>query len=159
MTAAVDAPGLYDRLAASPDLDERERAVEIRTHARDIKEELSRRAVVPGQLPRSAPELPESTPVQVNRSQLEALICGGQGHAPGLSDAVELVRRALEQAPPGPPFAGVFLTGGCARIPMLGRLVQERSGLRPLTYGDPTSSVARGAAAWALHEMMEADAT
>ena len=146
MVEEAGAPGLYDRLAASSDPDERERAVDIRVHAREVKEELSRTPAVPALLPKSAPELPEPTPVMVSRAQLEELICGGPDHEPGLAEAVDLVTGALAQAPPGPSFAGVFLTGGSARIPMLGRLVQERTSRRPLSYGEPTTAVARGAA-------------
>ena len=146
MVEEAGVPGLYDRLASSSDIDERERAVEIRTHAREVKEELSRAPAVPALLPKSPPELPEPTPVMVSRSQLEELICGGPDHEPGLAEAVDLVTGALDQAPPGPAFAGVFLTGGSARIPMLGRLVQERTGQRPLSYGEPSTAVARGAA-------------
>jgi molecular chaperone DnaK len=145
MTAEVGAPGLYDRLASSAEPEERERAVEIRSDARNVKEQLSRQAAVPAQLPASPPELPEITPVMVNRTQLEDLIRGGPGHDPGLTESVEVVNSVLDQVPPGPPFAGVFLTGGCSRIPLLGALVQERTGRPPLTYGDPTTAVAQGA--------------
>ena len=58
------------------------RAVEIRADARNIKEQLSRQATVPAQLPKSPPELPEITPVMVSRPQLEALICGGPDQIP-----------------------------------------------------------------------------
>ena len=153
MTAEVGAPGLYDRLASSEDPDERERAIEIRTDARKVKEQLSFQAVVPAQLPKSPPELPRLTPVQISRPQLEDLICGGAGHEPGLAESVEVASDVLNENPPGPPFAGVFLTGGCSRIPMLGRLVQERTKLRPLTYGDPTTAVAQGAAEFAWREL------
>jgi Hsp70 protein len=146
MVSEVGAPGLYDSLASSDDPERRERAVEIRTDARNVKEQLSRQAVVPAQLPESPPELPELMPVMVSRPQLEALICGGPGHEPGLAESVEVVSSVLGPVPPGPRFVGVFLTGGCSRIPMLGALVQERVGRPPLTYGDPTTAVALGAA-------------
>src|SRR5262245_47006240 len=120
MVAEVGAEGLYDRLAASDDPDRRERAVEIRADARTIKEQLSRQTTVPAQLPKSPPELPEITPVMVSQPQLEALICGGPGHEPGLAESVDVVSSVLGPIPPGPPFVGVFLTGGCSRIPMLG---------------------------------------
>ena len=146
MVSEVGAPGLYDSLASSDDPERRERAVEIRSDARNIKEQLSRQAIVPAQLPESPPELPDLTPVMVSRPQLEALICGGPDHDPGLAESVEVVSSVLDPVPPGPPFVGVFLTGGCSRIPMLGALVQERTGRLPLTYGDPTTAVALGAA-------------
>lgn len=153
MVAEVGAPALYDRLACSDDPEERERAVEIRADARNIKEQLSRQTMVPAQLPKSLPELPEITPVMVSRPQLEELICGGPDHEPGLAESVEVVTSVLDPIPPGPPFVGVFLTGGCSRIPMLGALVQDRTDRPPLTYGDPTTAVAQGAAQFAWHRL------
>jgi molecular chaperone DnaK (HSP70) len=145
MVAEVNAPGLYDRLAGSPDPELRERAVDIRDHARDVKEQLSQQAVVPAQLPKSPPELPTHTPVHVNRSMLEQLIRGTE-QEPGLSQAVALVDDALRAASPGPPMAGVFLVGGSSRIPLLGQLVTHRTGRVPIRHGDPTTAVAEGAA-------------
>jgi hypothetical protein len=150
MTAEVGAPDLFDRLRESADPDERERAGDIREHARAVKEQLSRQPVVPAQLPKSPPDLPVATPVQVSRPQLEYLIRGGPGREQGLTEAVELVESALAAAPAGPPFAGVFLVGGSSKIPLLGSLVTERLGQRPLTHGDPTTAVADGAARFAL---------
>ena len=154
MVAEVGAEGLYDRLATSDDPERRELAVEIRADARNIKEQLSRQAIVPAQLPKSPPELPEITPVMVSRPQLEALICGGPGHGPGLAESVDVVSSVLDSAPPGPLFVGVFLTGGCSRIPLLGALVQERTGRPPFAYGDPTTAVAQGAAEFAWRILM-----
>ena len=158
MVAEVGAPGLYDSLASSDDPERRELAAVIRADARTIKEQLSRQAAVPGRLPKSPPELPEITPVMVSRPQLEELIRGGPDHEPGLIESIEVAGSALAVAPHGPPFVGIFLTGGCARIPMLGILVQERTGLPPLTYGDPATAVAQGAAclAWRSVELGEA---
>jgi len=157
MVAEVGAPGLYDRLASSEDPDKRERALAIRSDARTVKEALSRQPLISAQLPKSPPELTEPTHVQVSRSQLETLICGGPGYQPGLADAVEMVSKALQRAQTGPPFEAVILTGGCARIPLLGGLVHERIGRRPLTYGDPTTSVARGAAEFVWRKLDLAD--
>ena len=150
MTAEVGAPELYRRLAISADPEQRERAVDIRTHARAVKEQLSRQPYVPAQLPKSPPDLAENTPVQVSRPQLEELIKGGPGHRPGLTEAVGLVTDALKQAPPGPPLAGVFLVGGSSRIPLLGTLLQQQTGRPPITRGDPSTAVADGAASYAL---------
>ena len=148
MAGEVAVPGLYDRLAGSRDLDERERAIRIRRQAQAVKEELSRRAVVPAQLPSCPPELPEGAKVQVNRAQFEQLVVGGRGRSPGLTEAVQLIDQALTQADPGPPLAGVFLVGGSSRIPLLGALVTEATGKPPITHADPTTAVAEGAAAF-----------
>jgi hypothetical protein len=151
MTAEVGRPGLFDQLAMSEDATRRESAVEIRDHARDVKEQLSKLPAVPAQLPRVPPELPDYTPVLVSKPNLEELVRGGRGREPGLTEAVELVAGALAEAAPGPPPAGVFLVGGSSRIPLLGTLVTQRIGQPPLVHGDPTTAVADGAArhAWA----------
>ena len=150
MTAEVGRPGLFDQLAMSEDASRRETAVEIRDHARDVKEQLSKLPAVPAQLPRVPPELPDYTPVLVSKPNLEDLVRGGRGREPGLTEAVELVAGALAEAAPGPPPAGVFLVGGSSRIPLLGTLVTQRIGQPPLVHGDPTTAVADGAArhAW-----------
>jgi molecular chaperone DnaK len=145
MVAEVDAAGLYDRLAGSHDPELRERAVDIREHAREVKEQLSQQSVVPAQLPKSPPDLMEHTPVQVNRAVLEDLIRGSE-QEPGLEQAVQLVNDSLAIAPPGPEMAGVFLVGGSSRIPLLGQLVTQRTGRVPISQGDPTTAVADGAA-------------
>ena len=62
MTAEAGAPQLYDRLVASDDPEERERAVDIRFRARLVKEQLSRQAVVPAALPKSPPSSPRKCP-------------------------------------------------------------------------------------------------
>jgi molecular chaperone DnaK len=153
MTEEVGAPGLYQRLAESADPEESERAVDIRSLARSVKEELSRQTVVPTSLPRSPPELSDNTPVQVSRMLLEELIKGGPGNPRGLVDAVALATDALRDAPQGgPPFAGVYLVGGSSRIPKLGELIQEQTSRPPITGGDPSTSVADGAATHALRQ-------
>lgn len=150
MTAEAGAPGLYTRLTQSSDPDQNELANDIRGHARAVKEQLSRQTVVPAHLPKAPPDLPDSTPVQVTKATLEDLVRGGPGREQGLTEAVDLVEGALADAPPGPPFAGVFLAGGGARIPLLGSLVSVRTAKVPLDHGDPTTAVADGAAQFAL---------
>ncbi len=151
MTEEAGAPGLYDRLAESSNIDDRERAVDIRRTARLVKEQLSRQSTVPSSLPKAPPELPADTPVQISRDQLEELIRGGAGNEPGLADAVVLATDALADAPPGgPPLAGVYLVGGSSRIPLLGTLVQQHTSRPPITGGDPSTAVADGAALHAL---------
>jgi molecular chaperone DnaK len=158
MTEEVQAPGLYQRLSESTDPEERERAVDIRSLARSVKEELSRRTVVPTSLPRSPPELPDNTPVQISRTLLEELIKGGPGNPRGLVDAVALATDALRDAPQGgPPFAGVYMVGGSSRIPKLGELVQEQTSRPPITGGDPSTTVADGAATRAIRQLPPPD--
>jgi hypothetical protein len=153
MTEEAGVRGLYRRLADSDDPTERERAVRIRRLARAIKEELSRRPVVPAQLPRSPPDLDSDTRVQVARPQFEQLVRGGPGHLPGLVEAVELVNEVQKVAPEGPPFTGVYLVGGSSRIPLLGELIQAQTGSDPLVGGDPSTAVADGAADYAYRQI------
>lgn len=150
MCGEAGVPDLYARRAISPDPDEREWAVELRAHARAVKEELSRGPMVPARLARTPPDLADDAPVLVNRAQLEALIRGGDPFRPGLVEAVALVDEALATIPPGPPTAGVLVVGGSSRIPLLGALITELTGRVPITRGDPTTVVADGAArlAW-----------
>ena len=156
MCAEIRHPGLYRHWADSDDPDRQEHAVELRTHARTVKEELSKRTVVHGQVLGAPPELPQTTPVQVSRDQLERLISGGPGQPPGLVEAVRLVDDAMRKAPPGPPFGGVFLVGGSSRITRLGVLVTEKTGRLPITHGDPTTAVSDGAAQFAWRRLQQA---
>jgi molecular chaperone DnaK len=144
----------FRRLAVSGDVDEREWAYETRKLARSVKEQLSRNPLVPVQLPKSPPGLNGNVSVQVPRPQFEQLIRGGSRPPPGLTEAVQLVSRILENKPTGPPFAGVFLVGGSSRIPLLGQLVQEQVERTPIEGGDPGTAVADGAAAYARGRLL-----
>jgi hypothetical protein len=145
MVQEAGVPGLYERLLDSDDED-RERAAEMRRYARDVKEELSEETYVAGIVRRAPPALTADAPVMVNKGDLEGLIRGGRDREPGLTEAVELVRDALNDAPTGPPLVGVLLVGGSARIPLLGNLITQKVGKPPLSKGDPTTAVADGAA-------------
>jgi hypothetical protein len=133
--------------------------MDLRNLARLVKEQLSVEAVVPIEVIVPMNDGTESRPVQVTRDQLQTLIIGGSGAAPGLAEAVDLAVWARDaetvstDAPPQPPFAGVYLVGGSSRIPLLGRLVQERLGRAPINHDDdPGTAVAVGAADWARRE-------
>ncbi|QYN38301.1 Hsp70 family protein [Pseudonocardia sp. DSM 110487] len=151
MVERAGAPDLYPQLVGSDDPEERERAFEILSLAKNVKEELSRKTDIPVPLPKVPPHLPETKSVQVTRTQLEELIKGGPGNPPGLANAVDLAKAARRDAPSGgPAFAGVYLVGGSSRIPMLTRLIQEQIGRPPIMGGDPSTTVADGAARHAL---------
>jgi molecular chaperone DnaK len=143
--------GLFDKLRASDNPHDRELALDIRLLARSVKEQLSVDTLLPMEVPvpsRDGP--PVGIPVQVSRHKLEELIQGGPDRPPGLTEAVGLVTKARQEAPPGgPPFTGVFLVGGSSRIPLLGRLLQRDIGMTPISRGDPGVAVAVGAAEWA----------
>lgn len=149
MTAEADEDGLYDKLALSDNPHERLLALDLRVLARSVKERLSVVAAVPINVPVPAPGGNENRPVQISRVQLNALIEGGDDDAPGLTEAVRLAVSARDDAPPGPPFVGVYPVGGSSRIPLLGTLLQREIGRPPIDHGDPGTAVAEGAAAWA----------
>ena len=155
--------GLYDKLAASTDPRHNEMAMDLRNLARLVKEQLSVEAVVPIEVVVPTDDGTESRPVQVTRDQLQTLIIGGNGKAVGLGEAVDLAVWARDaettcaDAPPQPPFAGVYLVGGPERLSLDGffiavaaalgrRLPRLRLPLRPGT------AVAVGAADWARRD-------
>jgi molecular chaperone DnaK (HSP70) len=150
MVAEVDAGGLFDELCLSDKASDRELALDIRVLARTVKEQLSVDTFVSSAVPVPTPDGPENRPVQISRNQLEELIKGGDGGPPGLTEAVQLAVAARDNAPAGPPFAGVLLVGGSSRIPLLGGLLQKEIGQPPLSGGDPGTAVAHGAAIYAL---------
>jgi molecular chaperone DnaK len=73
----------------------------------------------------------------VTRTDLEQLIAAPLGRA------VELTAAAIREA--GITPAAIFLVGGSSRIPMVARLVHERTGVIPSTLDQPETVVARGA--------------
>jgi type VII secretion-associated protein (TIGR03931 family) len=73
----------------------------------------------------------------VTRSDLELLIAAPLGRA------VELTAAAIREA--GTTPGAIFLVGGSSRIPMVARLVHERTGVIPSTLDQPETVVARGA--------------
>jgi len=148
MTKEVESPRQYNDLLMSDAVDDRELALEIRTEARLVKEQLSADTPVAASVPVPPRGQGGRRSLQVSRTQLEELIKGGDD-PPGLVDAVRLVTAACAAAPPGPPSFHVYLVGGSSRIPMLGRLVQEVTGTSPISRGDPSTAVAEGAAEWA----------
>ena len=149
LIAEADADGLYDNLSVSDKPTAYKLASEVRDLARAVKEQLSVDTFVFVDVPVPAPEGRASRPVQIRRTQLEALIRGGDGGLPGLTEAVRMVTSALHDLPPGPPFAGVCLLGGSTRIPLLRTLLEQETGKPPISYGDLDTVVVRGAAAWA----------
>jgi molecular chaperone DnaK len=149
MTKEVESPRQYNDLLMSDAVDDRELALEIRTEARLVKEQLSADTPVAASVPVPPRGQGGRRSMQVSRTQLEELIKGGDNGPRGLVDAVRLVTAARAAAPPGPPTFHVYLVGGSSRIPMLGQLVQEETDTSPISHGDPSTAVAEGAAEWA----------
>lgn len=148
----VGEPELTRRLTTEPNPGDHVAAIELRSSCRRAKHTLSGNSIAHVHLPtlRDGPDTPDTQ--QVSRAELEELVRGTDS-APGLRDAARLAAAALEQAPDGPPLAGVFLVGGSSRIPLLGTLVTDATGLAPSQHGDVSTAVAEGAAWFALDQL------
>lgn len=81
------------------------------------------------------------TEVRVTREELEELV------RPSLERTVDELLATIERAGlRTTDLSAVYLVGGSSRMPLAARLVSERTGLVPLTWGDPKAAVALGAA-------------
>ncbi|GGM51552.1 type VII secretion-associated protein [Longimycelium tulufanense] len=127
-------PEAWQRLVEGRELADRRRRRVLRQDVRGAKETLSRHTYTDVPLP---PPFPDA---HVTRVDLEGLVAGPLGRA------VDLVVATVREAGLSPPqLAGVFLVGGSSRIPLVSRLVHERTGLVPITLDQPETVVARGA--------------
>lgn len=124
----------WARLIEGRELSDRRRRRMLRQDVRGAKETLSRHTYT---------DVPMPTPfsdVHVTRADLERLILEP------LSSAADLVLDTLRDAAvPRGRLAGVFLVGGSSRIPLVSRLIHERTGIVPTTLDQPETVVARGA--------------
>lgn len=78
--------------------------------------------------------------VTVRRADLEALV------GPGLRRAVDVLADVVARAGLRPDqLAGVFLVGGCTRMPLLSALVTQRLGVTPVALANPETATALGA--------------
>ncbi|TVT43821.1 Hsp70 family protein, partial [Amycolatopsis rhizosphaerae] len=127
-------PAAWRELVEGRELADRRRRRVLRQDVRGAKETLSRHAYTDVPMP------PPFADAHVTREDLEKLI------AAPLSRAVELTRAAIEEAGLRPAqLSAIFLVGGSSRIPMISRLVHERTGVVPTTLDQPETVVARGA--------------
>lgn len=127
-------PGAWRQLVEGRELSDRRRRRVLRQDVRGAKETLSRHTYTDVPMP------PPFADAHVTREDLERLI-----EAP-LRRAVELTRAAIEEAGLRPAqLTAIFLVGGSSRIPMISRLVHERTGVVPTTLDQPETVVARGA--------------
>ncbi|MGW5716660.1 type VII secretion-associated protein [Amycolatopsis sp. NPDC003865] len=114
-------------------VDRRRRRV-LRQDVRGAKETLSRHAYTDVPMP------PPFADAHVTREDLERLIAAPLGRA------VELTVAAIADAGLRPKqLTAIFLVGGSSRIPMISRLVHERTGVVPTSLDQPETVVARGA--------------
>ncbi|RZS37132.1 chaperone protein HscA [Herbihabitans rhizosphaerae] len=133
MVSKVD-PEAWRELVEGRQLADRRRRRVLRQDVRGAKETLSRHTYTDVPLP---PPFPDA---HVTRDDLERLISGRLGRA------AELTVTTIREAGLTPhSLSGIFLVGGSSRIPMVGRLVHERTGVVPTTLDQPETVVARGA--------------
>ncbi len=109
---------------------------ELLRHARRAKEGLSRSPQYEFYMPP-----PVDQELEANVADFERLI------APTLRGTVaELERTILAAGLQTSDLAAIYLAGGSSRIPLVGRLIQERLGVLPEHLDDPKSVIALGAA-------------
>lgn len=127
-------PEAWGLLVSGRELAERRRRRVLRQDVRGAKETLSRHTYTDVPMP------PPFADAHLTRDDLEKLV------AAPLSRAVELTCAAIEEAGLRPKqLTAIFLVGGSSRIPMISRLVHERTGVVPTTLDQPETVVARGA--------------
>ncbi|WP_255375795.1 Hsp70 family protein [Saccharomonospora sp. CUA-673] len=124
----------WEELVQGRELADRRRRRVLRQDVRGAKETLSRHAYTDVPMP------PPFADAHVTREQLEELVAAPLGRA------VELAVATIEEAQLRPKqLTAIFLVGGSSRIPMLSRLIHERTGVVPTTLDQPETVVARGA--------------
>ncbi|MGH3879166.1 MAG: type VII secretion-associated protein [Actinophytocola sp.] len=126
------------------ELADRRRRRVIHQDIRGAKETLSRHTYTDIPMP---PPFPDA---HVTRLDLEQLV------TKQLDRAAELTVNAIREAGLKPAdLAGIFLVGGSSRIPLVSRLVHQRTGVVPTSLDQPETVVARGA----LRAVAEDEAT
>lgn len=116
------------------EMSDRRRRRVFRQDVRGAKETLSRHTYTDLPMP---PPFPDA---HVTRDDLERLV------AAPLRRAASLTVETIAEAGLGPDqLASVFLVGGSSRIPLVARLVYQRTGIIPTTLDQPETVVARGA--------------
>lgn len=124
----------WRKLVAGREMPDRRRRRVLRQDVRGAKETLSRHAYTDVPMP------PPFSDAHITRADLEKLT------AAPLAAAADLVPATLRDGQvPRDRLAGVFLVGGSSRIPMVSRLIHERTGVVPTTLDQPETVVARGA--------------
>ncbi|WP_410596030.1 type VII secretion-associated protein [Amycolatopsis sp. lyj-23] len=133
LVSAAD-PAAWRELVEGRELADRRRRRVLRQDVRGAKETLSRHAYTDVPMP------PPFADAHVTREDLERLIAAPLGRA------VELTVAAIGDAGLRPKqLTAIFLVGGSSRIPMISRLVHERTGVVPTSLDQPETVVARGA--------------
>lgn len=124
----------WRQLVDGREMADRRRRRVLRQDVRGAKETLSRHTYTDVPMPSPFSD------AHVTRADLERLI------ADPLAKAADLVLATLrEGSVRRQQLAGVFLVGGSSRIPLVSRLIHERTGVVPTTLDQPETVVARGA--------------
>ncbi|WP_033291214.1 type VII secretion-associated protein [Amycolatopsis jejuensis] len=127
-------PEAWQQLVEGRELADRRRRRVLRQDVRGAKETLSRHVYTDVPLP------PPFADAHVTREDLERLI------GTPLGRVVELTVAAITDAGLRPrQLTAIFLVGGSSRIPMISRLVHERTSVVPTSLDQPETVVARGA--------------
>ncbi|MEV6902038.1 type VII secretion-associated protein [Amycolatopsis sp. NPDC051372] len=127
-------PDAWQQLVTGRELADRRRRRVLRQDVRGAKETLSRHTYTDVPMP------PPFADAHVTREDLEKLIAAPLGRT------VELTSAAIADAGLRPKqLTAIFLVGGSSRIPMISRLVHERTGVVPTSLDQPETVVARGA--------------
>ncbi|MEV6608268.1 type VII secretion-associated protein [Kutzneria sp. NPDC051319] len=127
-------PSAWQALMEGREMADRRRRRVLRQDVRGAKETLSRHAYTDVPMPQPFPD------AHITRADLERLI------GPQLGRAADLVADTVKAARlTGGELSTVFLVGGSSRIPLVARLVHERTGVLPTTLDQPETIVARGA--------------
>jgi type VII secretion-associated protein (TIGR03931 family) len=129
-----DEQSAWHALMTGQDMSDRRKRRMLRQDVRGAKETLSRHTYTDVPLP---PPFPDAN---VTRADLEKLLAGPLGRAAALTaDTIAAAGLRPDQ------LAAVFLVGGSSRIPLIARLVRERTGVLPTTLDAPETVVCRGA--------------
>ncbi|QUQ70674.1 Chaperone protein DnaK [Kutzneria sp. CA-103260] len=127
-------PQAWQALVEGREMADRRRRRVLRQDVRGAKETLSRHAYTDVPMP---PPFPDA---HVTRADLERVVGPQLGRAADLvADTVRAARLTSGE------LSTVFLVGGSSRIPLVARLVHERTGVLPTTLDQPETIVARGA--------------
>ncbi|HEV7648033.1 MAG TPA: type VII secretion-associated protein [Actinophytocola sp.] len=133
VVAGTDEDG-WRTLIEGRDLPDRRRRRVIHQDVRGAKETLSRHTYTDIPMP------PPFADVHVTRLDLERLV------TLQLDRAAELTVATIREAGLKPAdLAGIFLVGGSSRIPLVSRLLHQRTGVVPTSLDQPETVVARGA--------------
>ncbi|MGJ7905540.1 type VII secretion-associated protein [Actinopolyspora sp. H202] len=127
-------PAAWRQLVEGREIVDRRRRRVLRQDVRGAKETLSRHSYTDVPLP------PPFSDALVTRSDLESLMVASLSNVADLVPGVLADGGATEQE-----LAAVFLVGGSSRVPMVARLIHERTGIVPTTLDQPETVVARGA--------------